>query len=226
MDLLLPLKKKVNMLEPLFKLVQQESVTEIIDNPAIPNEHNNHAVGLATDSIFNGLQNSLSSGGLKDVLGMFGNNNNVSAKNPVVGGIIENLVGSLSSKFGLDEKTASGIAKSLIPNILGKLVSKTNDPSDSSFDINSIIGTLMGGATSQGSPVEIPGLQNAQGGSVDFGSIVKNLSSGSLDSNQDGSIGLDDLSGLIAKVSGKGNTQTGEKVSGGGVMDMLKGLMN
>jgi hypothetical protein len=44
------------MIEQLFKLIQSESANEIINNPVIPNENNNHAIGLATDSIFSGLQ--------------------------------------------------------------------------------------------------------------------------------------------------------------------------
>ncbi len=216
------------MLEQLFKLIQNESQNEIISNPAIPEEHNNHAVGLATDSIFSGLQGALANGGLKDVLGMFTGNGNTSANNPIVGGIINNLVTSLTHKFGIDNAAASGIASSLIPSILGKLVKKTNDAGDSSFDINGIIGSLTGGSSSQGSPVQIPGTENQEsGGGIDFGSILKNLSSGGLDSNHDGSLGLDDLSGLIGKVTGGAQQQNQGQPSGaGGIMDLLKGFMN
>ena len=213
------------MLEQLFNLIKNESQNEIINNPAIPNEHNNHAVGLATDSIFSGLQGALANGGLKDVLGMFAGGN-TSSNNPIVGGIINNLVGGLMNKFGIDSPMATSIASSLIPSILGKIVHKTKDPNDSSFDINGIIGALTGGNSSQGSPVQIPGLQQQQGGGgIDFGGILKNLAGGAIDSNHDGSIGLDDLSGLIGKVTG-GAQQQNQQQQGGGIMDLLKGFMN
>ena len=213
------------MLEQLFNLIKNESQQEIIDNPAIPNDHNNHAVGMATDSIFSGLQGALANGGLKDVLGMFTGSGNTNSSNPIVGGIIKSLVGGLMSKFGMDNGAASGIAASLIPSILGKLVNKTNDSNDSSFDINGIIGSLMGGNSAQGSPVEIPGMQSQQGGSgVDFGGILKNLAGGALDSNHDGSLGLDDLAGVIGKATG-GAQQASQQQSGGGIMDLLKGFM-
>jgi hypothetical protein len=213
------------MLEQLFNLIKTNSQNEIIDNPAIPNEQNNHAVGLAADSVFNGLQGALANGGLKSVLGMFTGNGDTNGSNPIVGNIIHNLTGSLASKFGIDENQASGIASSLIPSILSKMANKTNDPNDSSFDINGIMGSLTGGNSSQGSPVEIPGMDQNQSGGIDFGGILKNLSGGVLDSNQDGSLGLDDLAGLIGKATG-GAQQGQQSSSQGGVMDMLKGFMN
>jgi len=48
-------------------------------------------------------------------------------------------------KFGLDQGKAMGIASSLIPVVLQKLVHKTNDPNDGSFDLKNIIGSLTGG---------------------------------------------------------------------------------
>jgi hypothetical protein len=216
------------MIEQLFQLVQQESQTEIINNPAIPNEHNNQAVGLATSSIFKGLQGALANGGLKDVIGMFGGQASTDTNNPMVGGIVNNLVEGLMNKFGIDSPMAKSIAASLIPSIMGKLVHRTNDPSDTGFDINNIIGALTGGNASSAG-VQIPNGQNvpASGGGIDFGSIVKSLSSGGLDANHDGSIGLDDLSGLIggAAANAQQQHQGEQQPQGGGIFDMLKGLM-
>lgn len=215
------------MLEQLFNLIQNESQQEIINNPAIPNEHNNHAVGLATDSIFSGLQGALANGGLKDVLGMFTGNSGVSSNNPIVGGIVNNLVGGLMKKFGIDSPAATSIAASLVPSVLGKLVSRTNDPSDNGFDINGIIGALTGGNSMQGGGVHLPGIENqaAQSGGIDFGGILKSLTSGGLDANHDGQVGLEDLTGIIGRAAGGAQQQGQQAQGGGGIMDMLKGLM-
>ncbi len=215
------------MIEQLFNLIRQESQAEIIDNPAIPNEFNNEAVGLATESVFSGLQGALANGGLKDVLGIFGGQASPSSGNPLVGGIVDNLVGSLMRKFGIDSPMATSIAASLIPSIIGKLVGKTNDPSDSSFNINDIIGALTG-AKSGAAGVQLPGAQNtpAAGGGIDFGGILKSLSSGGLDSNRDGSIGLDDIAGLIGGAASNAQRQGEQQPGGGGgIFGMLKGLM-
>jgi len=205
------------MIEQLFNLIQQESHQEIIDNPLIPNDQNNHAVGLATDSIFNGLQGAVSNGGVKDILAMFTQGGNTGTGNPIVGNIIQNLIGSLSQKFGLNPETAGNIASSLIPGILGKLVSRTQDPNDNNFQINDIMGSLLGGHSAEGGPVQLPGDDQPSGG-IDFGDILKKMGGGGLDSNGDGSLGIDDLSGILGKVT-QGNTGSG------GVMDILKGFM-
>jgi hypothetical protein len=217
------------MLEQLFNLIKNESETEITTNTAIPDEHNNHAVGLATDSIFGGLQGALANGGLKNVLGMFagGGSGSSLTNNPIVGGMVSNLVGGLMSKFGMNNGIASSIASSIIPKVLGKLINKTNDDGDSSFNINGIIGALTGGNAQQGGGVSLPGLQDhpqASAGGIDFGGILKNLAGGGLDANHDGHLGLDDLSGAISGIVG-GKMQNQQQQSGGGIMDMLKGFI-
>ena len=52
------------------------------------------------------------------------------------------------SKFGINESQAGGIVQKLIPIVMSKFASKTNDPNDSSFDLNGIMGALGGGKTS------------------------------------------------------------------------------
>jgi hypothetical protein len=219
------------MLEQLFNLIQSESHQEIANNPAIPNEHNNQAVGLATESIFNGLQGALANGGLKDVLGMFSGSSAPTSGNPIVSGIVNSMVGSMMHKFGIDSPMATSIATSLIPKVLGSVIGKTNDPSNKGFDMNGIIGALTGGNSQQGSAVQFPGMQQqpqqqASGG-IDFGGLLKTLTSGGLDANHDGKMGLDDIVGMVSKAAGgaQQQQQPQNQQSGGGVLDMLKGLM-
>ncbi|HMN32564.1 MAG: hypothetical protein IT215_07530 [Chitinophagaceae bacterium] len=207
------------MIEQLLNLIQQESTEHIVNNPAIPNDQNNQAMELAAESIVGGLKNALSDGNLNDVMGLFGGDSNqISTSNPLVGGITDNFIGGLVSKFGLDNIAAKGIAASIIPMILGKLVSKTNDSSDSSFNINNIIGALLG-AKAGNSGVEIPGGSLS---GIDFGGILKNLTSGGLDANKDGKIGLDDLAGVLKNFSS--NSQSSNS-SDGGILGALKGIL-
>jgi hypothetical protein len=133
------------MLENLMDLVKQHAGSSIIDNPAIPNEQNDAAISTAGNSIVDGLKNMISQGNMQDVINLFnhqGNNiSNTPAAQQLSGGLIQNLM----DKFGLDQNAASGISNNLLPQVLQKLVHKTNDPNDSSFDIQSIIGNLTGG---------------------------------------------------------------------------------
>lgn len=213
------------MLEQLFNLVKNESVNEIINNPAIPNEQNHEAIGMATDSIFGGLKESLGGGGLKNVLGMFAAGG-TSSSHPILNNIIQHLTGGFMNKFGMNASEAGGLAGSLIPNVVNKLIHKTNDPNDTGFSINGIMGALTGSPSQQDGPVSIPGLSR-QGGGVDFGSILNNFGGSGLDANHDGQLGLDDLSGLVGGMVGKPNASSSTSESGeGGVMGMLKGLMD
>jgi hypothetical protein len=124
----------------------------------------------------------------------------------------------------MDSGAAGSIASSIIPKVLGSLISKTNNPGDSSFDINGIIGALTGSQAQPGGGVQIPGLQSQQGGGgIDFGGILKNLAGGQLDANHDGHLGLDDISGVVSGLVG--GKQQAQQQGGGGVLDMLKGLM-
>ena len=201
------------MLEELFSLIKEQGNDTVINNPAIPNEQNNAVLADATHSVASELQGVLSGGGLQSVLSLFSNGNNNSGgssllNNPIVSNIISSFTNKLTTNHGIAPDQAGGIANNLIPSVLSNLISKTNDPSNSSFDIGSIISSLTGGA------------QNG-GGGFDISSFVSKFTSGSLDANNDGHVGLDDI---ISKVSGGAQQQQSQNGSGG-LMDVIKGFM-
>ncbi|MBG9375266.1 DUF937 domain-containing protein [Panacibacter sp. DH6] len=133
------------MLENLINLVKENAGDSIINNPAIPNERNDEAVGLASSSILDTLKGAIAGGNINDVVGMFTNGNNAGSSplaENMKGGFVQNLM----EKFGLDSAQAANIANNLIPNILGKFVHKTNDPNDNSFDLQDILQKVSGGS--------------------------------------------------------------------------------
>lgn len=206
------------MLEELFSLIKEQGTDTIINNPAIPNEQNNGVLADATHSVASELQGVLAGGGLQSVLSLFSNGNNNSGgssllNNPIVSNIISNFTNKLTTNHGIAPDQAGGIANNLIPSVLSNLISKTNDPSNSSFDIGSIISSLTGGAQASVA-------QNG-GGGFDISSLVSKFTSGSLDANNDGHVGLDDI---ISKVSGGAQQQQSQNGSGG-LMDVIKGFM-
>jgi hypothetical protein len=186
------------MLNQLFTLVQEEAQQEILDNPAIPNEQKNHAIGLVTDSIFGGLQKMLAQDKLGDVMGMFAGKK--AAQKNIGEPIIENLVQGLMTKFALEAKSAQAIASSLIPRILNKISLKLNNPSDTTFDMNGIIGSLIGGETAQGSPVSMPSLPEQQAKCIDFNTLLQSLKTTNQDKHQEEQLSMIDLSGLISDI--------------------------
>ncbi|MFL9481220.1 hypothetical protein ACI6Q2_00500 [Chitinophagaceae bacterium LWZ2-11] len=185
------------MLENLFNLVKENAGAAVINNPAIPNEQNDAVVHEASNSIVDGIKNALANGNVNDVMHMFSGQTDA-ASTPVAQQIQGGFVQNLMNKFGLDQGQAGNIASSLIPNVLSKFVSQTNDPNNSSFDLQGIMNHLSGGSTSG---FDVQGLMNKF--------------KGGLDQNGDGKVDLSDLTSMF-----KG----GGESSGGGIMDTIKGL--
>jgi hypothetical protein len=235
------------MLEQLFNLIQDNSQEEIINNPAIPNEHNQQAVGLATESIFSGLQGALANGGIGSIMSLLGGKSPVNGSNPLVSGIMNNFVGGLMNKIGISNPIAQSIATSLIPSILSKLTNQTSDPNNNGFNINGLIGSLMGNNTPAHS--QQPVAQD-QGGGFDFNTILNQITGGKAVNppaqaqEQDNGFGMDDILKMVTGGGGQGQQQSGggiadilkmvtggaqqaqqQQQSGGGVMDLLKGFM-
>jgi len=137
------------MLENLLNLVKEQAGEAIINNPAIPNEKNDAVCETATNSIFDSLKGFAGGGDMSGILSIFQGGSSL-GNNPLVTKITSNVAGDLMKKFGLGSGVASGVAQSLIPVVMEKLVSKTNNPQDSSFDLQGILGSLTGGQSGLG----------------------------------------------------------------------------
>ena len=201
------------MFEQLMDLVKQNSGEAIINNPAVPNEQNEEVMHAASGSIVDTLKGMMGGGGAASVLNLFNNQNSGAdvSNHPVTQNVSSNLVSTLMSKFGISGDKAGGIASMLIPIVMSKLTSKTNDSNDSSFNIQGIFNSLSGNKT----------------GGMDIGSLVSQFGGNALDKNHDGKVNLADLT---AAFSGNNDTdnqnpqQQNTQQSGGGIMDALSGL--
>ncbi len=131
------------MLENLLNLVRENSREAIINNPAIPNEYNDAAIQTTTQSILSGLQQQVSGGNLEGLITMFSGQDNAT-NHPVINNVNQNVVSNLMARFGISNGAAGAIASSLVPVVMSKLVSKTNDPNDSSFNLPGMLSSLTG----------------------------------------------------------------------------------
>jgi hypothetical protein len=207
------------MLENLFNLVKEFAGDAVVKNPDVPNEHNDEVTAEATKTVAGGLQNMMAGGGLENVLSLFGGGGQQQQtggggllKNPIVNMMIGHFAGKLMGKFGLGSTQANGVANNLIPSVISNLVSRTNDPSNSSFNINSIIGALTGGGAA---PAQA---QQSGGGGFDFQNILSSFTGG-------GNGGGGGLADIISKVTGGAQQQQQQQSGGGGLMDIIKGFM-
>jgi len=130
------------MFEQLLNLVKEQAGSAVINNPAVPNEHNDAVCETATNSIIDKLKEIAGSGGLNS---LFQSGENV-ASHPAVSNISSGVVNDLMKKFGFDGSTAENIVSQLIPTVMSKFTSKTNDPNDNSFNMGGILESLTGGS--------------------------------------------------------------------------------
>ena len=185
------------MFDQLTQLVQQFGQEAVVKNDAIPNEQNEAVMEEAGNSIFSSLQKMASEGGVEKLAGLLQGNNAQDSSNPAVQQITQQLTGNLGKKFGLNNDIASSVAGSLIPQILGGLVNKANDPNDS-FQITDLVGAITGGGT------QTAGIMDA---------ISKYGTQLGLDQNADGKLDMQDaiaatkskggISGFLGKLFGK-----------------------
>ncbi|MCU0429020.1 MAG: DUF937 domain-containing protein [Cytophagaceae bacterium] len=150
------------MLENLLNLVKETGSDYVNSDNGLDNKHSDEAMKMASSSIMDVLGQQLNGGNAQNVMSLLSGNTNTQG-NPVVNMIIQQLSGNIMQKFGIGSAQASGIATTLIPMVLNQFIKKTNDPNDSSFDLQSIAGTLLnqGG---QGGGMNVSSLMNLIGG--------------------------------------------------------------
>ncbi len=206
------------MFEQLLDLVKGHSQESIVNNPDVPNQHNEAVQQEATNSITSTLQSLLGGGGngAAQVLNLFSNTQNGGdvSNHPVAQNMSQNLIGSLMNKFGIGGQQAGGIASMLIPMVLSKLVggaSNNNNAAAGGLNIQNIFNSLSGGKT----------------GGMDIGSLISQFGGNALDKNHDGRV---DLADLVSAFAGGGNAQQQQanqqqQAGGGGILDALSGLL-
>lgn len=191
------------MLDQLLNLVKGEAQNAVVNNPDVPNENNEGVIQEAVNSIKDGLQNELANGGFQNVLKTLGGQAGNVQENSVVNSITGNFASNIIQKFGLSSGTAQSVASSLIPSVMGKLISKTNDPNDGSFSLENVFHSLTGGKTS----------------GLNLGGLLQSVTSGGLDQNHDGKVNLSDVTSMISNAA-----QGQSSESDGGIMGAVKGL--
>jgi uncharacterized protein YidB (DUF937 family) len=131
------------MFENLVNLIKENAGDAIINNAAIPNEHNDSAIQSTASSIMDALKSHVGSNGVEGLTSMISGAN-------IDGGLMDviknNVSSSLMQKFGLDSGAAGNIVSSLIPTVMQKFTQQTNDPNNSNFDLQGVIGSLSGGS--------------------------------------------------------------------------------
>jgi len=203
------------MLDQLLGLIQDHSQQAIVQNPAVPNDQNGEVMQTLLGSITGGLQEQAQSGNIQGVMGLLSGNSGTSSSglmnNPIVAAIAGRAINAMMQKFGMSSGAAGGIVSSVLPGVLGGLISKVSNPGDSSIDFNDMLGGLLGGGPNQTTAL-------TQSSGFDFNQIGYAMADGKLD--------MSDLMRMGGSLMGSGNSTSPEKgqEQSGGLGGLLGGL--
>jgi uncharacterized protein YidB (DUF937 family) len=182
------------MLDQLLSMVRDIGKEQVEDNTLIPNDQNETVMATASESILGTLQNAISSGRGQEVLDMFQSNSSAQImSSPVAQDMQSGFVNDAQQKLGLSKNVVAGLASTLIPIIISKLVKRTNSPAeqDNAFNLESLVGGLIGGGN------------GGNGGGLDIGSLISQFTGG----NQKGGGG--GLTDIISQFTGGGKSSAG-----------------
>jgi hypothetical protein len=207
------------MLDDLLNMVKGLAGDAVVNNPDVPNEHNDAVVAEATNTVAGGLQNLVAGGGLQSILSLFGGggqqqNQSGIMSNPIVSMMIGHFASKLMGKYGLGNTQANGVAANLIPNVLSNLISKTNDPGNSSFTLDNLLHSLTGGHSTQVAQQQ----QSAGDSGFSFQNLIGQFTGGG---NSGGGGGIMDI---VSKLAGGAQNQQ-QQQGGGGLMNIISGFL-
>ena len=198
------------MLKELYELVQGQATETVINNPAVPNEQNNEVVAEATNTVASDLRNIVAGGGAQSLLGLFtgGNDKRSLLSNPIVSMMMGHFAGKLMNKFNMNNTQANNLSGNLIPGVLGSLINKTNDPNDSGFSLEKLLGSITGNKA---------GFKNQQGPDGGLQDILAQLTGGGNVGGSGGGV-MDIIKDLA------GGAQQQQQTNGGSLLDIIKGF--
>lgn len=179
------------MLDQILAMVKANGQTAIVENTAIPNEHNDVAIGMAAQSIFSAIQGAVTSGALPQLMGLLGNKDSL-MNSPIVKGILANFGEQLKTKLSFSPDQAAAAASSALPSILSGVLAQFGGANSNSSDLMALAQKLMSGQT---------------------GSVGSSLTS-SLDVNKDGKVDIKDAISHLGGGDGSALGVAGKLLSG------------
>jgi len=115
------------MIEDLMKMLQNTGQESVVNNPEVPNEHNEGVLASAQSSIMDTIKSMVANGQGADVAKL------ADASNPEAQQLQSGFVQNIMDKFGIKGDAANNIASNLIPQVMSKL-----NQGGQGIDLNSI----------------------------------------------------------------------------------------
>ena len=148
------------MFDQLMNMLQRSGQSAVIENPDVPNEHNDGVLQSAGNSIFESVKSMIANGQAGDLTQLASN----PSTHPAGLKMQDNFVETIMAKFGIEGAAAKKIAGSLIPEVLSKFGTSSGTNAPGGFDLSSM--TSMLGKT---------GLDKDKDGDVDLNDVKSML---------------------------------------------------
>jgi hypothetical protein len=197
------------MLDELMRMAQQYAPQVLENNQEVQTTQQGAIAQEASTSMFTGMQELLRTGGPGAIKGLMEGAQSQDPENPQMQQVSQHFENNLTQKMGISSGMAKTIGMALIPMLLSKLFNRTKDPNDTGFNIQDMLGSLMGGGaagglggmlggmlgggnTQAGAPAQQPQAAGVPGGALsDLGTKF------GLDKDGDGDTDLQDLMGMF-----------------------------
>lgn len=175
----------------LFEFIKNQAENILTQNPDINDAQNDQVYAEAENVITNGLK-SMNPGELEMLQNKVANGA-INVDSPEIQGFTNQFTDSITSKLGLNGNAAKAIAAAIIPLLLSKLLgNKSNNTATASsggFNLESILGSVLGGGNANASN------QQSNGGLMD--TISQIGAKFGLDKDGDGDVDLNDLKKML-----------------------------
>lgn len=162
------------MLDQISKIIEQVGTKEAADM-GVSSDMFSKITGETKDSIVSGFKNAISDGNIKQITDLFQGSSSANAltSNPMVSGMISNLISKLTGSLEMDNATSKSLATAVIPQILSMLISKSKD-SNSGVNPADLISTL-GGSDAAGMLGKLGGMLGGNKGGKSAGDALSGL---------------------------------------------------
>lgn len=137
------------MINQIKQLIEQVSSQEASQSAGISADLTSKVAEETGQSILSELQGAVSKGNMSQLTDLFGGSTSSLTSNPLVKGMITNLISSLTGKLGIEGATAKSFAGSVIPKVLSSLISKAKD-GKSDFQLTDLLSGLSGAGDAGG----------------------------------------------------------------------------
>lgn len=128
------------MIKNLISEALNANGASMLEGFGLSSDKQDKALGLAKDSVLDGLTQSFQSGNIGAITRAFSEG----SSNSLVQSIISTYGSKLISKLGLNESLAKTISSAIIPMIFNYIGKKEDAPTDSDEGVKDLLGDLVG----------------------------------------------------------------------------------